>query len=375
LGPCVVGPFEMWRKTRTLASSRRNRYTKEGFDLDLTYITPRILAMATPSQSIATWAFRNHIDEVQEFFKKKHTKGTVKLWNIMSEGRLDQATVQKLESVGVETIQDFSFDDRGVPPLELLDSAIASMQDWMHEQDAVCCVSCRSGKGRTGLVVSCLMLANHASSPEAGDDAMFLFSDKRVSEGIAMTVPSHRRWVRYFANRHQPLRRGLVGLSQVKFSIGAFGELPGQGTWMARQLQMLSGETRCKVLVFALVKQGDGKFDQKKVFGSKALKPDEEGNFTVDTKDKNGGPVMIQGAFRIMLNKHKDNGELLEGPSCWLHTNHIDEETVIEGSECDFPRASATSAIVGARGGDDEAGWGVSISVCPMGGKTGLPQV
>ena len=57
---------------RTKVSGQRNRVKDEGFNLDLTYITPRILAMSFPADAFWQKMYRNNIDTVSKYLYEKH---------------------------------------------------------------------------------------------------------------------------------------------------------------------------------------------------------------------------------------------------------------------------------------------------------------
>lgn len=49
---------------RGLVSKKKTRFKEDGFDLDLTYVTPRIIAMGFPSSG-AEAKYRNPLPEVK----------------------------------------------------------------------------------------------------------------------------------------------------------------------------------------------------------------------------------------------------------------------------------------------------------------------
>eukprot|EP01101_Sappina_pedata_P002888 TRINITY_DN13100_c0_g1_i1.p2 TRINITY_DN13100_c0_g1~~TRINITY_DN13100_c0_g1_i1.p2 ORF type:complete len:106 (-),score=11.54 TRINITY_DN13100_c0_g1_i1:580-867(-) len=56
---------------REMVSRDKMRYRKNGFDLDLTFISDRIIAMGIPGQNIEK-AWRNDIDQVARLFRETH---------------------------------------------------------------------------------------------------------------------------------------------------------------------------------------------------------------------------------------------------------------------------------------------------------------
>lgn len=56
---------------RKLVSGKRNRYQEDEYDLDMTYITPRIIAMSFPASGVEK-IYRNPIEKVAKFLDDKH---------------------------------------------------------------------------------------------------------------------------------------------------------------------------------------------------------------------------------------------------------------------------------------------------------------
>ena len=68
-------------------SREKRRYVQEGFNLDLSFITDRIIAMGYPSTGVEA-LLRNNMKHVQKFFKEKYSHH-YKVYNLCSERKYD----------------------------------------------------------------------------------------------------------------------------------------------------------------------------------------------------------------------------------------------------------------------------------------------
>lgn len=68
---------------KKLVSRNRNRYQDSRFNLDLSYITNRVIAMGLPGQGFYK-LFRNSQDDVIAFFDTYH-KSQIKIYNMCND--------------------------------------------------------------------------------------------------------------------------------------------------------------------------------------------------------------------------------------------------------------------------------------------------
>ena len=77
-------------KLRQMVSLEKKRFQDNGFDLDLTYITPSIIAMGFPSAGVEG-VYRNNMDQVARFFDCYHPAGMFRCYNLCEERVYDPA--------------------------------------------------------------------------------------------------------------------------------------------------------------------------------------------------------------------------------------------------------------------------------------------
>uniref|UniRef100_A0A673HK32 Phosphatidylinositol 3,4,5-trisphosphate 3-phosphatase TPTE2-like n=1 Tax=Sinocyclocheilus rhinocerous TaxID=307959 RepID=A0A673HK32_9TELE len=171
---------ELEKVTRRMVSENKRRYQKDGFDLDLTYVTERVIAMSFPSSGKQA-LYRNPIREVARFLDTKHVDH-YKVFNLCSEKGYDP----KFFHYRVERIM---IDDHNVPSLEDMLRYTACVREWMAADSRnVIAIHCKGGKERTGTACSSIL---------------DYFGERRTDKSMSskfqgVETPSQSRYVSYY---------------------------------------------------------------------------------------------------------------------------------------------------------------------------------
>lgn len=133
---------------RQQVGQNKRRYQKDGFDLDLTYITDKCIAMSFPSEGRQAM-FRNPMPEVSRFLKTKHP-GKFYVYNLCAERGYE---VLIAFHTNVTAFQGHWFDnqngrvfvdDHNVPKLEELVEWGVEAKKWTDKgDDYVISVHCK----------------------------------------------------------------------------------------------------------------------------------------------------------------------------------------------------------------------------------------
>eukprot|EP01126_Amoeba_proteus_P042146 TRINITY_DN4576_c0_g2_i4.p1 TRINITY_DN4576_c0_g2~~TRINITY_DN4576_c0_g2_i4.p1 ORF type:complete len:447 (-),score=71.97 TRINITY_DN4576_c0_g2_i4:361-1701(-) len=178
----------MAKYLREKVSKNKNRFKQDGFDLDLTYITDRIIAMGFPS-SQSEAVYRNPLPEVQKFFEHYH-KDQYKLYNLCAERKYEESKFQN-------RVAQYPFYDHNAPPIELIALCCADIHDWLiQSKDHVVGINCKAGKGRTGLIICCYLM--HAGIRTTTESALEFYGSRRTKDGKGVTIASQQRYIRYY---------------------------------------------------------------------------------------------------------------------------------------------------------------------------------
>jgi hypothetical protein len=195
----VRGPFDVFDTLREYRSKQRLRYKMNGFNLDMRYITPNIIALAAPvDRGILDTTTKNHVFEVNRFFRTHH-QGKVKFYSLIAEHGKFVFDTHKLESA---IVHDFAFLDHEVPGLMRMQAFCNHVKAWLSlDPQNVVAIMCTSGRNRTAVMICAYLLFAWPQEFQMASDAMAYFSWCRMRSGEAIEIPSQIRYVSYFSQR------------------------------------------------------------------------------------------------------------------------------------------------------------------------------
>ncbi|KAM9084578.1 tensin-1 isoform 3-T3 [Megaptera novaeangliae] len=167
-----------------------SRTTEDSCELDLVYVTERIIAVSFPSTANEE-NFRSNLREVAQMLKCKHG-GNYLLFNL-SERRPD---ITKLHA----KVLEFGWPDLHTPALEKICSVCKAMDTWLNaDPHNVVVLHNKGNRGRIGVVIAAYMHYSNISA--SANQALDRFAMKRFYEDKIVPIgqPSQRRYVHYFS--------------------------------------------------------------------------------------------------------------------------------------------------------------------------------
>ena len=176
---------------KEIVSEGRIRMHKRNFDLDLSYITRRIIAMGYPATGCESF-YRNSFSDVKQFLTEEHGN-KYKVYNLCMEKK----RIYNKNMFGGVGVSLFPFQDHQSCPVKLmLEFCIDVCTFLLKDDDNVAAIHCKAGKGRTGTMICAYLLFTGIALNSV--KAFDIYGSRRSKVNKGVTVPSQRRYIQHF---------------------------------------------------------------------------------------------------------------------------------------------------------------------------------
>lgn len=169
------------KDTSTKVMHQVATYTKG--ELDIAYITSRIIVMTYPAESVQI-GYQNHVEDIRSFLDSRHA---------------DHYTVFNLSQRNYRgakfsnRVSECNWPSRQAPSLHNLFAVCKNMHNWLKQNPKnVCVLTCSDGRAPSGVLVCAMFCFCHLFNNPI--PAMQLLSAKRPGSGL---WPSHCRYIGY----------------------------------------------------------------------------------------------------------------------------------------------------------------------------------
>ena len=175
---------------KRLVSKKKRRIQTPFYDLDMAYITERVIGMGFPATGCET-VYRNSLVDLREYLDRYH--GEYKIYNLcIEQGRIYPKEYWVERKVGL-----FPFNDHAPCPIKLiLDFCVDICLYLTYNPRAVACIHCKAGKGRTGVMIVCYLIFSGLC--KTSDEALAHYARQRTLNNKGVTIPSQIRYIKYF---------------------------------------------------------------------------------------------------------------------------------------------------------------------------------
>lgn len=178
-------------KLKSCVSQQKRRFKNDMFDLDLAYITKRVIAMGYPSTGIES-LYRNSREDVISFLTSYYPTH-YKIYNLCQEiNRYYTFATFPSDMVAYFPLKDHNPTDLTT----MLEFCVDVYLYLAQHPDNVVAVHCKAGKGRTGLMICAYLL--FLESFDNPTEAIEFYGRRRTHNGKGLTIPSQIRYVNYF---------------------------------------------------------------------------------------------------------------------------------------------------------------------------------
>ena len=191
----ILNPMGTTKKAKAnifkrLVSKKKRRLQTEYYDLDMCYITERVIGMGFPAYGCER-LYRNSLEDTKSYLDRYHQD--YKIYNLCIEkDRIYPKTYFQNTLVGL-----FPFNDHSPCPCKLiLDFCVDICLYLTAHPNGVAAIHCKAGKGRTGVMIVCYLIFSGLC--RTSDEALVHYANQRTLNKKGVTIASQIRYIKYF---------------------------------------------------------------------------------------------------------------------------------------------------------------------------------